>query len=847
MINASKEFIKTMQERTDFKPSAEIRFLNGTVEKLGWQDFTLQNNSVTDGAGTSSFPLGVAIEKSIQIELRNDDDRFSEFDFIGARVRVWLSYALSESTEKIAYGTFTIVSPETYGETVIITAVDDMYKADTPYETSLSFPASLGAAVLDVCDRCGFVLQTARFKNDNFVIQNKPENLTNREFLAMASQIACGYARMDYAGRLCINSYDLTPFERNEGLWGGIFDKDTPYSTGDDAYGGIFNPWDEGDNYSGGTFVQMQDYHVFYNFKSIKVDTDDVVITGIQTVADENVYLAGSEGYVLSIANQLVSGQEQAAVDLIGKSIIGIRFRPFTADHIAYPLAEFGDLAYVVDRKQNAYQTILTDIDFTFLGYTTLKCAADSPLRNSSQYASSVDLTKAIVAARKETEEQLTSYDKAVRNMTALMANSMGMFTTTEETESGGRIEYQHDKPTLAESKIIWKRTELGFMVSQDGGKTWVAGMDSSGNAVVNVLSAIGINAEWVSAGRFVVKDRQGNITFLADIDTGQVIVNASSVSISGSSVATQGYADGAASDAVKAQTQADIFNRLTNNGAAKGLFIRNGQLYFSFSYAEGGTLVLGGANNGNGSLVMRNASGSEIGRIDNAGINIGGGNFSANSSGSISFNYGILGPWKLTPTTFLTSGYEFQITKQSDGSFLINSNGGASFKKTVSGSGGGSFSDMSIYGDLIVSGTKSRSIDTSDFGKVLQYCYETPSPMFGDIGTGKTGEDGLCYIYFDPVFIETVSTDCSYQVFLQKEGQGNIWVQEKTKEYFVVKGTPDLTFSWEAKVKQRDYEYERLEMFDNAPDEQEPEYAAMADMYIQEFEKELFDYEEIN
>ena len=48
MINVSKEFVDTMAKRTDFKPSAEISFLDGTVEKLGWQDFTLQNNSFTD-------------------------------------------------------------------------------------------------------------------------------------------------------------------------------------------------------------------------------------------------------------------------------------------------------------------------------------------------------------------------------------------------------------------------------------------------------------------------------------------------------------------------------------------------------------------------------------------------------------------------------------------------------------------------------------------------------------------------------------------------------------------------------------------------------------------------------
>ena len=47
--------------------------------------------------------------------------------------------------------------------------------------------------------------------------------------------------------------------------------------------------------------------------------------------------------------------------------------------------------------------------------------------------------------------------------------------------------------------------------------------------------------------------------------------------------------------------------------------------------------------------------------------------------------------------------------------------------------------------------------------------------------------------------------------MFLQKEGEGDIWVEEKNEQYFTVKGTPDLKFAWEIKARQKDYESERL------------------------------------
>lgn len=50
-----------------------------------------------------------------------------------------------------------------------------------------------------------------------------------------------------------------------------------------------------------------------------------------------------------------------------------------------------------------------------------------------------------------------------------------------------------------------------------------------------------------------------------------------------------------------KTLTQAEIFKKLSNDGKIKGLWIKDGELYFSFSFAQGGTLKLGGKNNGNG------------------------------------------------------------------------------------------------------------------------------------------------------------------------------------------------------------------------------------------------------
>lgn len=120
---------------------------------------------------------------------------------------------------------------------------------------------------------------------------------------------------------------------------------------------------------------------------------------------------------------------------------------------------------------------------------------------------------------------------------------------------------------------------------------------------------------------------------------------------------------------------------------------------------------------------------------------------------------------------------------------------------------------DVYVTGAIYATGGKSRLVSTTDYSDRLLYCYETPTPMFGDIGEAFLDEEGVCYIDIDDIFGETVNTSIEYQVFLQKESSGDIWVSEKNRHYFVVNGTPGMKFAWELKAKQRCFEYYRLDV----------------------------------
>lgn len=121
---------------------------------------------------------------------------------------------------------------------------------------------------------------------------------------------------------------------------------------------------------------------------------------------------------------------------------------------------------------------------------------------------------------------------------------------------------------------------------------------------------------------------------------------------------------------------------------------------------------------------------------------------------------------------------------------------------------------DIYAYGTIGCLGKKSRIIHTDDGRNIEMYAYETASPTFGDMGTGKLDDDGQCYVYLDNDFILTIEKDMKYHVMLTAKGAGELHVESTNEKdgYFVVKGTPRLEFYWEVKTRQKGCRDTRIE-----------------------------------
>lgn len=520
---------------------ADITLTDGTVINLTNADFWSNGMKFEDSVSDdNTFNIGSANINTLNLSINNFDGKYTDYDFTDATVICYVGIelepedtsALLDTTgdkildttgneiivhknaliEKIRICTMTVVDTPYQNTTIIeLECEDNMRKFDRDYSASkLKYPATRKQIIQDACKVCGVTLDTLNFYQDSYQIPARPDDeaLTFRQVIAWVCQIGCQYARCDKYGRLIIKWYDTEITDANRA---------TIKSTNG------FTP-----------------------------NLDDVVITGVQvteylesTSTDEEAssYLYGEEGYVLKISgNKLIpQGTGEVVANIIGEKCVGMSFRPFETECLTDIVLEAGDAVLITDRKGNKYKSYLTNVVLQPGSFEQISCNAESAARNSSKTYSLV--TQAAVDARKSVWRERTTREQALQEFKDRLDNSTGVYTTVQTQQDGSQIFYLHDKPTLAESKAVWKMTAEAWGVSTDGGQTWNGGMTVDGDTIVRILNAVGVNADWINAGAITVTDTDGSIIFSVDMDTKSVYLDGS-VQIGGGKSLNQTFAN---------------------------------------------------------------------------------------------------------------------------------------------------------------------------------------------------------------------------------------------------------------------------------------------------------------
>lgn len=437
----------------------KIKLKSGKELVLTQSDLWEGGFSMDDAtSGSGSFDIGQVITNRLKLNLDDSEEQYSVYDFLDAEATAWRGGILQDgTTELLQCGSFLVQEQSNPDSSVDLTCLDNMCRTEIPYsKVSTAYPATIQKIVQDICNRCGITLATTQIDNGGYVVSERPndEALTCRDVLHYAAQISGSFARCDALGRMEFRWYN-----------------------------------------------EKATKHKITAIKSFTPENQDIIITGIQVTdaSDEKQSsLYGEKGYVLEVSdNPLIeAGKAPVVASYLGKKIIGMSFRPLDLTCILDPSAEAGDPAEVTDRKGKTYTCWITNMTYATGRDTKITCDAESPSDRAAVRFS--EQTKATIENRNKIEKERTERELALKNLSKQLAESSGMYITAEKQKDGSTIYYVHDKPTLAESLVVWKLTATALGISTDGGKTYPYGLDVSGDAILNRIYVNGIDGKYI-------------------------------------------------------------------------------------------------------------------------------------------------------------------------------------------------------------------------------------------------------------------------------------------------------------------------------------------------------------
>ena len=550
MLNTSAKFQNRLfndQRNYLAKIAIHLTDTDQTVLNLTNQHIWANSLNVEDAVSSDEdLQVGTAIINKASFSINNIYGDYSRYDFKDAKVYIEVGLDTSDDdtplVEYLKKGTFYVDTADYNDTFIMLECLDGMSKLEKPYKTStVTYPATAETIVNNICTACGVIFDTTNFPHKDYVISNPPDKdtCTYREVLAWVAQVCGCFARFNANGHLDLKWYDRQNMESvMEGLDGGIFDTtaSSSYESGDAADGGTFNPWNTGYEYDGGSFPEMlRSVHFIISAYSHSISVDDVVITGVRILVktkDEDntdivaTHLEGTVGYVVEISDNpfITEDNVDDIIAWLGTQLIGLRFRKANLSIPSDPSIEAGDVAIYWDRKGNYHNILVSRVSFTTGEAQTIVSSAQTPARNSAERYSAE--TKNYVATKKLIQAEKSARELMFDDLQEQMANASGMYSTevTDPTTQAVTT-YYHNKPLLADSDIRIVISNVGITVTNNGTDTtptWY-GLEVNGTMIANILSAIGVNADWINTGKLIVKKIVNGteiVMFCVDCDT---------------------------------------------------------------------------------------------------------------------------------------------------------------------------------------------------------------------------------------------------------------------------------------------------------------------------------------
>lgn len=415
-------------------------------------------------AGMDSLNVGATVSIAATLKIRDTAEIYKNTDFSGA------IFNIDIINNNVTYhkGKFRYIKSSRKDGVITFELRDNMQKTEKTIE-----PLNDGTAMsimTEIATRCGYTNAFTGFPNSNLVIKaSELIDITYRQLINYIAQIAGCFAIFNPSGELLLKSYPKTILE----------------DTAD---------------------VKLN------NNTQINISEKPTTITGVAVIIGEgdtdSRYLSGAEGYVLELSDNplITSGNIQSVLSVLNDSFVDMSYYGFNSTSHSDPRVELADTVFLYDYKGNGYPSMIMTYNYTISSAERFSAVSKSDEEQNSNHTDIV--TKIVNKANNVAKQLLSKYDEVAANMTELISQGFGMYTTKVKQDDGSYINYMHDAANLEDSSVIWKLTSTGLLVSKNGGTSWA--VDSNGNALFNIITARKIGAEQLTTETIIGK--HGNI-----------------------------------------------------------------------------------------------------------------------------------------------------------------------------------------------------------------------------------------------------------------------------------------------------------------------------------------------
>lgn len=612
MLNVTPQFRQALYDgNRNYIETVKITLTDGTVLNLTNEDIWQGGMSFEDAVSSDSdFQIGTAIINKQKLQINNLYEDYTDYIFEGADVITNIGLVIDDqgTVERIRKGTF-IVDTADYDDTIVtLNLLDKMSLFEKPYsDISITYPSQAQFVITMICNHCGVTLATTNFPHKTFMITQGPDKDTCscREVIAWIAQICGCFARCNVNGELELKWYDTNALDS--------------FISGLD--GGVFDTtssasYETGDEADGGSF---NPWSTGYEYDS-----------GDFTQIVNNVHVIGSTfSHTISLDDVVITG-----LRIVVKNGTGTGNEVVTYSR--------GTAGYIVEISENGFITTVNADTIADWLATQLIGLRFRKANISIPSDPSIEAGDVGVIFDKRGNQYPILVSKTTFSPYGQQTVVSSAQTPARNSSAGQTVEtknYVELRKQLKEQMSTWEEAEedLREAISNANGLFTTDIEDPQTHAVTHYLHNKGPDG--------TSTDRSG--------------LNASDIRIMISDVGITMTANGTA--------QTPTWYGLTVDGNFIASVIRTINAFFD--NAHGGTLTLGGLNNGDGELRVLDASNVEVGRWNNNGIqllkgliNLGNGKFTVDTNGVVSMVKGTVGGIELT-----TNGL---VSKSEDGEY---------------------------------------------------------------------------------------------------------------------------------------------------------------------------------